>query len=196
MGSQDGGGTPAEFPRLAEISRDDTVLERNLAALGERNADVVAAIRAAGPATLDWSVAADGSPIAATDGRVLASRHQPRLEAATLADVVDLRERAAVAILGFGLGYHVAELCERMERSGLVAVLEPDLGLLNAVLSRIDLSASLARSNLILFAGHEEPRASPTARDLKRRRSGSARSPGKSGRSATHPAAPPTRSRS
>ena len=138
--------------------RASAVLERNLAALGERNADVVAAIRAATPASaasIEWSVAADGSAVAAYGGRALASRHAPREEAVNFADAVDLREKAVVAIAGFGLGYHAAVLCERLGRTGLVAILEPDLALLRAVLERIDWSAAFAAANILLFTGDE-----------------------------------------
>lgn len=136
-------------------TRAAAVLERNLAALGERNADVVAAIRAATPAALEWSVAADGSAVAAFGGRALASRHAPREEAVNFADAIDLREKAVVAIAGFGLGYHASVLCERLGRTGLVVVLEPDLGLLRAVLERIDCSPAFTAANILLFTGDE-----------------------------------------
>jgi len=139
------------------------LLERNLAALAARNADFADELRGATALALEWSTAADGSRVAAHEGRLLASRHAPREEAANLADSVDLRERAVVAVLGFGLGYHIAALCERLGRSGLVAVLEPDLGLLRAVLSEIDLTQAFARSNILFFRGTE-----PTGRYAER----------------------------
>jgi hypothetical protein len=132
------------------------VLERNLAALGDRNGDIVAALRGVDPAPLEWSQAADGTLIAAVDGRALASRHAPRDEAVNFADAIDLREKAVVAVLGFGLGYHAAEVCGRLGRTGLVVVLEPDLALLRAVLSRIDWSEMLAKVNILFFTGTEE----------------------------------------
>ena len=88
------------------------VFERNLAALAARNADVIEALRATQPLALEWSTATDGSSIATHDGRALASRHAPRDEAANFADATDLREKAVVAVLGFGLGYHVAPRSE------------------------------------------------------------------------------------
>ncbi|MFM7050936.1 MAG: hypothetical protein ACKOYN_02215 [Planctomycetota bacterium] len=145
--------TTASAPRAAEGS----LLERNLAALGERNLDIIQAIRAAEPARLDWSKAPDGSRVASLAGRALASRHAPREEAATFADAIDLRDKAVVVVLGFGLGYHIAPFCERLARTGLVVVLEPDVALLRAVLSEIDLSAELGAANVLLFQGDEAP---------------------------------------
>ncbi|MEY3021944.1 MAG: hypothetical protein RIS86_1142 [Planctomycetota bacterium] len=139
----------------ATPSAGTPVLERNLAALGERNADVVAALRAVAPAALEWTTAADGSPVAAHGGRALASRHAPREEGQNFADAIDLREKAVVAVVGFGLGYHAAVLCERLGRTGLVVVLEPDLGLLRAVLERIDWSGAFTAANVLLFTGEE-----------------------------------------
>ena len=132
------------------------VFERNLAALAARNADVIEALRATQPLALEWSTATDGSSIATHDGRALASRHAPRDEAANFADATDLREKAVVAVLGFGLGYHVAPFCERLARTGLVIVLEPDLALLRSVLERIDWSAVFEKANILFFTGTEE----------------------------------------
>ena len=152
----------AVFRTMATTSSPSTpsasgaaTLERNLAALGARNTDVIEALRATAPAELQWTVAADGSPVAIADGRALASRHAPRDEAVNLADSVDMREKAVVAVLGFGLGFHVAQFAERLGRTGLIAVLEPDLALLRAVLSVVDCSAMFERTNLLFFTGTE-----------------------------------------
>ena len=153
-------------------SAPDALLERNLAALGERNLDLARALRAAptptagaaasgdaatsASAALHWSTAADGAAVASYLGKALASKHQPRAEATTFADAIDLRDRAVAVILGFGLGYHVAELCRRLGRTGLVVVLEPDVALLRAVLSRLDWSSEFNDANILIFEGREE----------------------------------------
>ena len=139
----------------AQQAAKNAVLERNLASLGERNLDTANAIRAATPAILEWSTAADGAQVASYQSRALASRHQPRAEATTFADAIDFRDRAVVVVLGFGLGFHIHELCARLLRCGLVVVLEPDLGLLRAVLEEIDWSSSFSRANILIFDGTE-----------------------------------------
>lgn len=148
--------TPISTAQPATGSSPMGNLERNLAALAVRNADVIAALRATEPRQLEWSTAADGSPVAVFEGRALASRHAPRDEAVNFADAIDLREKAVVAVLGFGLGYHIAPLCERLARTGLVVVLEPDLALLRAVLERVDWSAAFEKANILFFTGTED----------------------------------------
>ncbi len=134
----------------------NSMLERNLAALSDRNADFVRRLRETEPAKLDWRHAADGSAIADHQGRALASRHAPLAEAQAFADSVDYAEKAAVVILGFGLGFHAAAVCERMGREGVVLVFESDLPLLRVVLERIDFSHAFNQTNLIFFDGSDK----------------------------------------
>lgn len=148
--------TPLNSPTRLIIGPDANLLDRNLQSLGERNLDVANAIRAATPAQVEWSIAADGSRVATLDGRALASRHQPRTEAVNFADATDLRDRAVIVVLGFGLGYHVMEFCERLGRSGLVVVLEPDIALLRAVLAEIDCTVAFNKANILFFRGDEQ----------------------------------------
>jgi hypothetical protein len=116
-----------------------THLESNLAALGERNAEVADAIRAAAPRPgLVFSDSREGPPTARLDDAVLASAHRPREEARRLMETVDVVEHATIVVLGFGLGYHVQALAERIGGAGLIVVYEPDVALLRAVLERID----------------------------------------------------------
>jgi hypothetical protein len=146
--------TPAQ-PE-ATRAQPEAMLERNLAALGDRNLDIVRAIREAEAARVEWATATDGSFVPLVEGRALASRHQPSQEATTFADAIDLREKAVVAVLGFGAGYHIRELCHRLRRTGLVVVLEPEMGLLRAVLSRVDFTDSFSTANILFFRGDEE----------------------------------------
>ncbi len=107
-------------------------------------------IRAAEEAPIQFSRAADGSIVGDHLGRPLASRHRPLEEAESLIAPVDLGEKAVVCVVGFGLGWHVKRLGERMERAGIVAAYEPDVGLLKAVLSRIDHSGWIRQTNFVL----------------------------------------------
>jgi len=116
-----------------------THLDANLAALGERNAEVASAIRTAGPRTgLVFSDCREGSLTARLDDAVLASAHHPLEEAGRLAETVDVFEHATIVVLGFGLGYHVRALAERIGGAGLIVVYEPDVALLRAAMERID----------------------------------------------------------
>jgi hypothetical protein len=126
-------------------------LELALDALGSRQAGVAAAIRAAGPHPgLDLAASRSGALTGTLDGVPLASRHQPVEEARRMVDRLDLAEHAVVIVHGFGLGHHVAELCRRMGRTGVVIVLEPDHSLLHSVLGAIDHAAAFADANIVL----------------------------------------------
>ncbi len=134
-------------------------LDANLAALSSRNGDLVALLRGV---KTDGAVAFEPSPqgvlTASQHGKRLASAHRPLDEAARLIDSVDIVEHAVFVVYGFGLGYHVKRLAERLNRSGLILVFEPDVALLRAVFENVDHSAWL-RESPVLFVTNAEDRA-------------------------------------
>lgn len=83
--------------------------------------------------------------------RALASRRRPLAEATKLADRVDITRSAAVVVTGFAMGYHVAELARRMKQTGVIIVYEPDVALLRSVLEKVDHSAWIRLTNLLLI---------------------------------------------
>ena len=125
-------------------------LEVNLGALGSLNHVACAAIRAAADRDIEIETAEDGRLTGTWDGRRLASARRPAAETTRLVEEVDLSEHACIAIIGFGLGDHVAAFVRRLRGTGVVVVLETDAALLRAVFSRLDLSAWLADERLIL----------------------------------------------
>jgi hypothetical protein len=136
-----------------------THLAANLAGLGERNADIARQIRSAAPDTsIRYADAADGAVTASLEGFQLASRHRPVEEGRRLADTVDIVEHAVVIVLGFGLGYHVQSIAERLGKSGIIVVFEPNVALLRTVLERIDHSAWLSDA-LLVFVTDPNDRA-------------------------------------
>ncbi|MFK7960082.1 MAG: 6-hydroxymethylpterin diphosphokinase MptE-like protein [Phycisphaerales bacterium] len=138
---------------------DPARLEKNLAALGPNASGMAERIRAAGPVAPGDLELESGRRSGVTGrwrGTPLASAIDPVAEANRLADQVDLLETAAVFVHGFGLGTHVTELARRMKRTGAIVVLEPDLELLHAVFSTIDLSEGLAASNVILVTDPDD----------------------------------------
>ena len=123
-------------------SREVDLLERNLSALGGPGAIISQRIREAEAAVIDFEPARDGTLVGTpVQGMPLASRHQPLAEAQRWADEIDIAQTAFALVLGFGLGYHVQALVERMRGTGIVVVYEPDLGMLKSVFSRIDCSS-------------------------------------------------------
>lgn len=117
----------------------ESFLTRNLECFGERNALLARQIASAPPRLdVEFAETEDGAPAAILDGRAMCSRRRPLAEADRLIESVDIVEHAAVVVLGFGAGHHIRRLAERLGRSGIIIVFEPDLSLLRTVLERID----------------------------------------------------------
>jgi len=145
-------------PTPATIS---PVLAGNLAALAERSPRIAEAIRQARPLdNLNWSTTDQpGAWSAELDGRALASRRRPIDEAERLAETVDFKEAGTVAVLGFGLGYHVASLVKRGGPRSVVIVFEPDLSLLRTVMERADYGPWLRGGNVFFFHNPDDAAA-------------------------------------
>ncbi len=140
------------------------MLDRNLAALRAHHGELAARLRDQAPAALTWSAArgADGDETADVDGPdgpvALASRYDPRGEARTLLNTVDLDKAACLVVLGLGLG-HAAQLARTevcVGGSGRLLLYEPDPAVLRAVLERRDLSALLGDPSVTLLSGDED----------------------------------------
>ncbi|MBC7772820.1 MAG: motility associated factor glycosyltransferase family protein [Pyrinomonadaceae bacterium] len=101
-----------------------------------------------------WQTATEGGNV-----RALCSRRAPLREAQQIASQVDVSQTAAIAVAGFGMGYHVAALARKLRRSGVMLVFEPDVALLRAVLERVDHSEWLESSNVMILT---DPDDAPT----------------------------------
>lgn len=131
-------------------------LERNLHALGERNAAIIEAIRQAPRhAEIEFDGEADGRPLAKLNGRQLCSR-RPEDEAARLIDPIDVREHGTFVFFGLGLGYHVERLARTIRDEGLIIIFEPDVQLLRTVLEEIDHSDWIRQSRVILVTDPQD----------------------------------------
>ncbi|MCE7973316.1 MAG: DUF115 domain-containing protein [Leptolyngbya sp. PLA1] len=150
------------------MAADETVLDRNLRAIAERCPGVAERLRREAPRTaIGFAPAEDGLLagwlVEGGTTRQLCSRRQPRAEAQRLADGVDIASSAVVVVRGMGMGHHVALLAERLGAHGAIIVFEPDLGLLRAVLERVDLSPAAARTNLIVLTDPSDTGAMASA---------------------------------
>lgn len=141
------------------------LLQRNLAALARcapRAAEQIAKAEARSdaqwidtpdgvPALLLSEVIMTGPNAGAVVTRAMCSKRQPLEEAKTLTHSISVAEHPVIVVNGFGAGYHVAELCRRMEQAGVIVVFEPDVGLLRAALERLDCTHWITRSNLVIL---------------------------------------------
>jgi hypothetical protein len=138
------------------IPGDEGLLERNLAALRQRNPIEAQKIaRASCRSDLRFLETEEG--ISATIGGIaLASKRRPLSEGRKLATSFDREELAIAGVIGFGLGYHCAALVEQLGEWGLVVCFEPDLGLLRGVLERIDFTALFKSGRFVLVCDPED----------------------------------------
>jgi hypothetical protein len=103
--------------------------------------------------------------VARPDGRryYLHSRYDPIEEAQFLTRDVALTERTLYVVLGFGLGYHVRELLQRIPPSSHVLVVEPEAAPLSRRVSSdpaLDASQWIGHPRLH-FLAHHDPRLAP-----------------------------------
>ncbi len=81
----------------------------------------------------------------------LHSRHQPLDEARRLIETADVEEKGMICVLGFGLGYHVELIFDRVGDDGLMLILEPDLRLLRTAFSHRDFSRLILSGRMIFL---------------------------------------------
>ena len=133
-----------------------SIFQRNIAAIRRTCARAAELIESAALRDDIEFVETDDGALSATIGagdevRSLASRRRPLAEAERFAQGFDPVKDAAAAVLGFGVGHHVAAVARRLKKTGVVMCFEPDLGLLRAVLERIDHSKWINETNFALF---------------------------------------------
>ncbi|VAX41675.1 hypothetical protein MNBD_PLANCTO03-702 [hydrothermal vent metagenome] len=133
------------------------LLERNIQALGRCSPETAQLLLQARPRPdVEFTIAADGAVTASLgegpNARQLASKCRPLDEARRLADRFDAAQAGVVVVQGFGLGHHVRLIAEKLGRTGVVLVYEPDIELLRAVLERLDLTAMFEQTNVAVLA--------------------------------------------
>lgn len=141
---------------MTMTSAPNPVLEKNLLAIARLSPGAAAAIRAAG-ARDDVEVveAGDGSWTVRAGGRLLASRHEPLHEGRVIAEQAPVEAAACIAVIGMGAGHHVAALAERVRRTGLVLVYEPDVAMLRSLLEAHDCSGWMGQSNVVVLTSDD-----------------------------------------
>jgi hypothetical protein len=84
-------------------------------------------------------------------GVYLHSRYRPVQEAESWAEAQKCEGRYAVVVCGFGLGYHVKALFERLPEDALLVVAEPNLGVIKAALGVVELAELLGSGRVMIF---------------------------------------------
>ncbi|MBX3390909.1 MAG: DUF115 domain-containing protein [Phycisphaeraceae bacterium] len=153
---------PPGCTRLALSAEQKQInLDNNLRAMPAQAVRTIRKIAAASPrtdiaffTTQEGAISATISESAGT--RQLASLRRPREEAAALTADVDPVASGAVAILGFGLGYHAEALARKYGKMGVLLVFEPDVSLLRAVLEHVDHSEWLSLRNCVVVTDADD----------------------------------------
>ncbi len=144
-------------PSTGAAPTGTALLELNLAFVARRCPRAADRIRRAMPAFVRFEPTDEpGAPTVELAGRWLASRRKPREEARRFAESVNIQDAAAIAVMGFGLGYHIEALVHRLRRTGFVLAYEPDVALLRAVFETIDCTSWLAGGNVLLAVDAED----------------------------------------
>lgn len=91
--------------------------------------------------------------MAAPDGAklYLHSRVDPVAEAKRLIDAVPTDEKFCFVVSGFGLGYHLRELCDRLRGDAFIVCAEPSIRLLATALTCVDLADAIAAGKLLIL---------------------------------------------
>jgi len=139
-------------PEHQTAAADQGILERNLALIAARNPDAAARIRETAPsASAGFVETDDGAPALLIDGVAQCSKRRPIREAQAWARGVDPHAAAFFGVTGFGAGHHLGALSAAHKHKSVIVCCEPDVGLLRAVLARIDHSAWLGRCPFVLI---------------------------------------------
>jgi spore maturation protein CgeB len=133
-------------------------LENNLRILETRDPGLAQAVRSARPSpAVHASLSRAGEPVPVIDGRALHSTYRPVEEARRFAAAQTLDNPDAVAVLGFGFGYHVEALLNRT--SAPVVVIERHPSILRAAMDARNLELVLLSATILCDA----PAAAPLA---------------------------------
>ncbi|MDP7421795.1 MAG: DUF115 domain-containing protein, partial [bacterium] len=85
----------------------------------------------------------------------LASRYQPSREASKRVEHLDYQNKYLFVIIGFGLGYELREIMNRMHEQAVVIVIEPRPDLMRAALESIPLEDVISGRNLFWALGNK-----------------------------------------
>lgn len=133
------------------IEPDLQILERNLRAIAVRSPKAAKRIMDATPSsTVEFITAPTGVIVGVLDGRALGSKRDPMREASTWAQQYTPQDAGFLGVIGFALGHHLRAIHQTHGKHSVFLCFEPDLGLLRAVLERIDHSDWISESIFLL----------------------------------------------
>ncbi|MCH7595467.1 MAG: motility associated factor glycosyltransferase family protein [Planctomycetes bacterium] len=88
----------------------------------------------------------------------LHSRHDPFAEAKRWADAIDIEDKFCIVVGGFGLGYHIRALFDRLRGDAFIVCTEPSIALIATALSCVDLTEVLASKRFVILTDTDKSR--------------------------------------
>jgi hypothetical protein len=148
--------TVATMPQATPPADAAGLYVRNMVALWRWDAQLAMAIDAVPPGLcVATELAKDGTQTARVTAEgsavYLYSKYRPQQDAQQWASAVQADDKYVVVVNGFGLGYHVKALFDRLPAEALIIVSEPNLGLLRTALACADYSAMLQTGRVLIF---------------------------------------------
>jgi spore maturation protein CgeB len=147
------------YAEISVLITSGMILEKNISALKKQNPGLAEALLNYDGTVHEVLYSRQNHPTLQVDNVTLHSIYDPVREAQDWADHYDgdITNAASIYVLGFGLGYHVMELCRRTEKEAVV--IEPRMDILHTAMRTMDLSTILDRITLItnyLFHGDHD----------------------------------------
>jgi hypothetical protein len=149
--------TATQDPSTRYVLPADAPLLKNLAVLWTVDPPLAEAIESLHPTQSYLTQLSKAGPptlwLQAPDGRAILqhSRYEPIEDAKKLAESIEVNDRLAFYVFGFGLGYHVEQLFARAGKEAMFFVFEPDLLLVRTALEQRDYSDLLASRRILFF---------------------------------------------
>jgi spore maturation protein CgeB len=135
-----------------------TIFEKNISALKKNNPRLAEAIvRQKGEDSLKIIYSRNGLPSVRVNNITLHSLYDPEREAKIWVQHYEdvIKSASVIFVFGFGLGYHLLELCKRATDRE-ITVFEPGIDILKIALKTVDLSSILSKVKIV-----NEARISP-----------------------------------
>ncbi|MBI4683427.1 MAG: glycosyltransferase [Nitrospirae bacterium] len=126
------------------------IFEKNISVLKLTDPQLANAVLSTGPGPdLEIVSAKNNAPSLKVSNISLHSLYDPVMEAKTWAKhyAGEVHKASSVCVLGFGLGYHLLELCRITEKK--VTVFEPRLDILKTALETVDLTSILPQIKIV-----------------------------------------------
>ena len=141
--------------------REDTVFNKNMNVIKNKYPDLYNRLTNSSEDKLDIQIleARDKNKYMRINNEIrtinINSRYKPLDEAKKWVENIKISRNSKFVIFGFGFGYRIRELSNKMTNENSLLVIEPNIDIFKKAISNVDYSQVLKKSNLILVIGEE-----------------------------------------